>query len=53
MAIDTNMRNVRMIQSVTGAAFSVEHHRNPALALCSMYGRKEACETFGRTTQRP
>lgn len=53
MAVFTNIRSVRMIQSVTGAAFSVEHHRNPALALCSMYGRKEACETFGRTTQRP
>lgn len=48
MAIDTNVRNIRVIHSVTGAAFSVEHHRNPALALCSMCGRKEVCETFGR-----
>ena len=48
MAIDTNVRNVRVIHSVTGAAFSVEHHRNPALELCSMCGRKEVCETFGR-----
>lgn len=48
MAIDTNMRNVRMIQSVTGAAFSVEQNRNPALELCSMCGRCEACEAFGR-----
>ena len=48
MAIFTNIRSVRMIQSVTGVSFSVEHHRNPALELCSMCGRKEVCETFGR-----
>lgn len=48
MAIFTNIRSVRMIQSVTGAAFSVEYHRNPALELCSMCGRREVCEMFGR-----
>lgn len=48
MAIDTNVRNVRMIQSVTGVSFSVEQNRNPALELCSMCGRREVCETFGR-----
>lgn len=48
MAIVTSVRSVRMIRSVTGASFSVEHHRNAALELCSMCGRREACETFGR-----
>ena len=48
MAIFTNIRSVRMIQSVTGVSFSVEHHRNPALELCSMCGRREVCEAFGR-----
>lgn len=50
MAISTNVRSVRMIQSVTGVAFSVEHHRNPALDLCSSCGRREACEAFGQMT---
>lgn len=36
---DTNVRNVRMIQSVTGVSFSVELHRSPALELCSMCGK--------------
>lgn len=48
MAIVTNIRSVRMIQSVTGVSFSVEQNRDPALELCSMCGRREACEAFGR-----
>ena len=50
MAISTNIRSVRMIQSVTGVSFSVEQNRDPALELCSMCGRREACEVLGRMT---
>lgn len=39
MAISTNIRSVRMIQSVTGVSFSVEQNSNPALELCSMRGK--------------
>lgn len=50
MAISTNVRSVRMIPSVTGVSFSIEHHRNTSTALCSSCGRKDVCEAFGAMT---
>lgn len=50
MAVSTNIRSIRMIKSVAGDAYSVEHSSNTALSLCSMCGRNQACEAFGSMT---